>query len=216
MRKITINLKVKKDLLKILNFLLDKTETIELLELIKLDFNQGYKMGIAALTMKEGYSIEDVKIPDYMEMLTVLKQEGNRFTVLSKVNFFKNFSKMAKEFDIDIIWDTPSIFSKDELTLSILGNERNLKKFIELIKNIGEIKSISFTKAIFNEHSILSCLTAKQKEILIAAKKNGYYKYPRDINSQQLSQKIGLSKPTVIEHLRKAEGRIVSQILTGY
>lgn len=216
MRKVTINLKVKKDLLKIMNFLLEKTETIELLELIKLDFNQGYKMGIAALTMREGYSIEDVKIPEYMEMLTVLKQEGNRYVVLSKVNFFKNFSQLAKKFDIDIVWETPSVFTKNELTLSVLGNQENLKKFIELIKSIGEINSISFTKAVYNEYSILSCLTSKQKEILIAAKKNGYYDYPRNINSQQLSEKIGLSKPTVIEHLRKAEGRIVSQILAGY
>ena len=216
MRKVTINLKVKKDLLKILNFLLEKTETIELLELIKLDFNQGYKMGIAALTMKEGYSIEDVKIPEYMETLTVLKQDGNRYVVLSKVNFFKNFSQMAKKFDIDIVWETPSVFTKNELTLSVLGNQENLKKFIELIKSIGKINSISFTKAVYNEYSILSCLTSKQKEIMIAAKKNGYYNYPRNINSQQLSEKIGLSKPTVIEHLRKAEGRIVSQILAGY
>lgn len=216
MRKLTIELKVKEEILERLNFLLEKTESIELIELIKLDFKKGVKMGIAALTMKEGYTIEDIDIPEYMEMLNVLKKEGNRYIIVSKVKFLKKFMGLAKKFDIDIIWDTPSIFTKDKMTISVTGTEKNLKKFLEIIKNLGEIKSISFKKATFNEQTILSCLTEKQKEILIAAKKNGYYSYPRKINSQELSKKIGLSKPTVVQHLRKAEVRLVSNILTGY
>ena len=104
------------------NFLRDislsETESIELIELIKLDFKKGIKMGIAALTMKEGYTIEDIDMPDYMESMTVLKQEGNRYIVVSKVKFFKRFNRLAKKFDIDIIWDTPSIFTKEKMTMS--------------------------------------------------------------------------------------------------
>jgi len=216
MRKLTLELKVKEEFLEMLSFLLDKTESIELIELIKLDFEQGVKMGIAALNMKEGYTIDDLDLPEYMEMLTILKKEGNRYIVFSKVTFFKKFTHLAKKFDLDLIWDTPSIFSKGKIVLSVIGDEVNLKKFLDVIKHLGEIKSISFTKAIFNEQTILSCLTDKQKEILIAAKKNGYYSYPRKINSQELSEKIGLSKPTVVQHLRKAEVRLVANILTGY
>ena len=122
----------------------------------------------------------------------------------------------TKKFNIDIKWDTPSIFKKDKMVLSVTGNQVNLKKFLDVITNLGEIKSISFKKATFNEQMMLSCLTEKQKEILIAAKKNGYYNYPRKINSKQLSEIVGLSKPTVVQHLRKAEVRLVSNILTGY
>jgi len=213
MRKITIELKVKKEFLEMLNFLLDKTDSIELIELIKLDFEQGVKMGIAAFNMKDGYTIEDLDLPDYMDMLTVLKKEGNRYIIFAKVTIFKKFSDLARKFDLDIIWDTPSIFSKEKVVLSIIGNQENLKKVVEVIKHLGEIKNISFPKATFNDQTILSCLTDKQKEILIAAKKNGYYQYPRKINSKQLSEKIGLSKPTVVQHLRKAEVRLVSNLL---
>ncbi|KYK21751.1 hypothetical protein AYK24_03060 [Thermoplasmatales archaeon SG8-52-4] len=216
MRKLTVELKVKQEFLKMLNFLLDKTESIELIELLKIDFKKRIKMGIAAIKMKEGFTIDDIDIPEYMEMLTVLKKEGNRYIVVSKVKFYKSLTSMAKKFDIDIIWDTPTIFTKDKMIISVTGNEDNLKKFLKVIKNLGEVKSVSFKKATFNEQTILSCLTEKQKEILIAAKKNGYYNYPRKINSKELSEKIGLSKPTVVQHLRKAEVRLVSNILAGY
>ena len=102
------------------------------------------------------------------------------------------------------------------MIVSVTGNEENLKKIHELFKKVGTVNKISFVKSLYNEQTILSCLTDRQKEILIAAKKNGYYNYPRKINSQQLSEKIGLSKPTVVQHLRKAEERIIYNLLTGY
>jgi len=216
MRKLTIDLKIKEEFLGMLDFLLDKVETIELVELIKIDFQQGVKMGIAALNMKEGYTIDDIDIPEFMEMLTVLKQEGNRYIILAKVRFYKKLIGFAKKFNIDVIWDTPSIFKRGKMILSVTGEEENLKKFLEVIKLLGEVQSLSFKKATFNEQNILSCLTEKQKEILIAAKKNGYYNYPRKINSEELSEKVGLSKPTVVQHLRKAEIRLMSNILAGY
>jgi predicted DNA binding protein len=216
MRKLTVDLKVKEEFLQMLNFILDKTESIELIELIKLDFEQGVKMGIAALNMKEGYTIDDIEMPEFMEMLTVLKQEGNRYIIFAKVKFLKRFAGLAQKFNIDVIWDTPSIFTKGKMVLSVTGEEEDLKKFLDVIKMLGDVQSVSFKKATFNEQNILSILTEKQKEILIAAKKNGYYNYPRKINSGELSQKIGLSKPTVVQHLRKAEIRLISNILTGY
>jgi predicted DNA binding protein len=216
MRKITIDLKVKEEYLELLNFLIDKTKSIELIELIKLDFEKGVKMGIAALNMKEGYTVDDIEIPEFMEMLSVLKQEGNRYIVFAKVKFFKKVVRLTQKFDIDIIWDTPTIFKKDKMVLSVIGDEKNLQKFLDAIKILGKIESVSFKKAIFNDQSIISCLTKRQREILIAAKKNGYYSYPRKINSEELSEKIGISKPTVIQHLRKAEVRLISNIFTGY
>lgn len=212
----TIELKIDEKMLKNFGFLLDKIESIEFLELLRLDFEKRIKMAIAAFNMKEGYTIEDIKMPNYVEIFTVLQKKENRYICLIKAKYFKNLSSIAKKFNIDIIWDTPSIFTKEKMIISITGDEKNLKKILELFKSIGEVKKISFVKSDYCHQTILSCLTDKQKEILIAAKKNGYYSYPRKINSQKLSEKIGLSKPTVVQHLRKAEIRIVSNILTGY
>jgi len=78
MRKLTVELKLKDEFMTMIDFLLEKTESIELLELLKIDFQQRIKMGIAALIMKEGYTIEDIDIPEIIETLAVLKKEGNR------------------------------------------------------------------------------------------------------------------------------------------
>jgi predicted DNA binding protein len=209
-------MKINEKFLKNFDFLLGKIESIELLELLKLDFQKRIKMAIAAFNMNEGYTIEDIEMPDYVEIFNVLQKNGNRYICLIKAKYFKSLSSLAKKFNIDIIWDTPSVFTKEKMIISVTGREDNLKKILDLFKNIGTVNKISFVKSIYNEQTILSCLTDKQKEILIAAKNNGYYSYPRKINSQELSKKIGLSKPTVVQHLRKAEVRLVSNILTGY
>ena len=68
----------------------------------------------------------------------------------------------------------------------------------------------------YQKHDILSVLTEKQRDILITAHENGYYDYPKKINSEKLSEKVKVSKATLVQHLRKAEGRLLSEILTGY
>ena len=90
-------------------------------------------------------------------------------------------------------------------------------KFIELVKkDVGEIINMKFQRAAYQKHDILSVLTDKQKEIVLAAKKHGYYDYPKKINSEDLAKRIGLSKATTLEHLRKAEERLMESILEGY
>ena len=211
-----MELKLDEKLTKNFDFLLDKVESIELLELLKIDFKKRIKMAIAAIILKEGYELEDLKMPEYVEIFNVLQKKDNRYVCLIKTKYFKSLSSLAKKFNIDIIWDTPSIFTKEKMVISVTGNVENLKKVMELFKQVGEIKKTSFVKSMYNEQTILSCLTEKQREVIVTAKRNGYYNYPRKINSEELSRKIGLSKPTVVQHLRKAEERIISNILAGY
>ena len=51
---------------------------------------------------------------------------------------------------------------------------------------------------------------------MVAAFQNGYYDYPKKISSKQLCRKVSISKLTLLQHMRKAEGRILNEIMTGY
>jgi predicted DNA binding protein len=50
---------------------------------------------------------------------------------------------------------------------------------------------------------------------LIAAFKQGYYDLPRKINSEQLAKKLDLVSSTLVEHLRKAERRLLTGMIAS-
>lgn len=52
-------------------------------------------------------------------------------------------------------------------------------------------------------------LTARQREAFTAARQRGYYRWPRDISAQELAAELGVSKATFLEHLRKAEAKLL-------
>lgn len=57
-----------------------------------------------------------------------------------------------------------------------------------------------------------SILSARQREVFELARERGYYNWPREINATDLAEELGVSKATVLEHLRKAEARLVDQL----
>lgn len=216
MRKVTVEIKLNPEMRKAGAPILDYIESLRVLEVLKIDFEKGIKAFIAELEFKEGHSIEDFREHEYYEVLNVLKSDGNKYTCIIKGHVPMEFRKLMKKFDLDLIWDAPMLVSDERIVFSAIGDQENIKKFLEAIKLIGVAENISFKKGAFKEHDLLSCLTPKQREIVIEAMKTGYYDYPKRINSETLSKRIGISKATLLEHLRKAEGRLLKNLLIGY
>lgn len=189
--------------------------SLNILEMLRIDFEEGVKVGVMECITKENIPIHEVKLPDFAQILNILKSEGNKHTCIIKVQIPKEFTKLFAEFKLDLIWTTPLNLSEEKWIYSCIGDQESLTKFIELMKKYGEILNLRFQKAAYQEHDILSVLTEKQRDIIVAALKFGYYSYPKKINSEQLSQKVNISKATLLEHLRKAEARILENIIAG-
>jgi hypothetical protein len=194
----------------------EKIQAFEVLEILRIDYEEDFKMGIMEVTPVENIPIEELELPKNLEILNVLKSENEKHTCLVKVRIPKEFELMLTENKLDLIWTTPSRITAEKQTYSCIGDQKNLLRFIEIMKTKGEIVNMRFQKAAYQQHDILSVLTDKQRDLLIVAKKYGYYEYPRKISGQQLAEKVNISKPTLIEHLRKAEQRIMLNILSGY
>jgi len=103
-----------------------------------------------------------------------------------------------------------------KIKISFLGNKRQVKEFLEKIESRGiRYKIVLLTDADFSFDSPLSRLTEKQRQVLISAYNHGYYDIPRKITSERLAKKLNIVNSTLVEHLRKAERRLLVQILTA-
>jgi len=216
MRKIILDIEPGRIIKKLQRNMMEHIEEFELLELLRMDFEKGVKVMLLEITLKSGSKFEDIKWPKNFK-LTVLGQKEDKYIVIATAKapnkFFKKLFNKAKT---DLIWTTPTHYRNGKMTLSCIGEEDELKKIVKVFKLFGKINKISYHRPVYQEHNVLSVLTDKQKEIIIAAKKLGYYDYPRKIDAGGLAAKVGASKATVVEHLRKAEGRLMGNILAGY
>jgi hypothetical protein len=185
--------------------MLDHIQEFELLELLRMDFEKGIKVMLLELTLKPGSKLDDIKWPKNFK-LTVMSETDNKYImVITAKAPNKLFKKLVNKAKTDVIWTTPTNYRNGIATLSCIGEADELQKVLRGLKLFGTVKNIRYYKPVYQDHNALSVLTDKQKEIIIAAKRMGYYEYPRKIDTAGLAAKVGVSKATVVEHLRKAE-----------
>ncbi len=216
MRKLILEIDPNERVRRIQRPIFEQMESYNVLEVLRIDFEEGVKIGLMECHTKGDIPIEDVQFPDMIEILSVLKSEGSKHTCVVKVHVPKQFVEEFSRMKMDLIWTTPIIISEKTLTYSCIGDQKSITKFVEMMRDYGEVVDMRFQRAAYQEHDILSVLTDKQRDVLIKAYKYGFYDYPRRINSEKLSHKVAISKATLLEHIRKAEGRLLSNILAGY
>jgi predicted DNA binding protein len=56
-------------------------------------------------------------------------------------------------------------------------------------------------------------LTAKQIDVLTSALERGYFESPARTSAEEMARLAGLSRSTFMEHLRKAEGKLLANVL---
>jgi predicted DNA binding protein len=189
----------------------------EILETLKIDYENGICIDIIEFHVKPGIDIRTIEKIGNMEISSILASDGDKHTCLIKYIEPKETMDLFRESDLDLIHSTPTIISPEKLTVSVIGENDKLIRFIEMIKlHLGEAERITFKKAAYQKQELLTILTKRQREVILEAYLSGYYDYPKKITSDELSKKVDLSKPTLIQHLRKAEGRLLTEIMTGY
>lgn len=55
-------------------------------------------------------------------------------------------------------------------------------------------------------------LSPRQREVFQLAQSRGYYEYPRKVTAQELADGMDITKSTLLEHLRKAEQKLITGI----
>ncbi len=110
---------------------------------------------------------------------------------------------------------TPDFIGPNRLKVEIVGKETDVQRVLEFVeKSRRQYRILALTSLDSRPRKILSLLTSRQRQALLAAYTLGYYDVPRRISSEQLGKRMKIDKSTLVEHLRKAERKILTNILS--
>jgi predicted DNA binding protein len=121
-------------------------------------------------------------------------------------------------------WDVPPIVYREgwENRRVITLNDASQREMFKALRKIGELRIVSMRpiKNIQMERMMLmpasevfSGLTEKQSSTLLLGLRHGHYASPSETTVERLAGGLGLSPSTVAEHLRKAEARILQNLM---
>jgi len=194
--------------------LFDKIKSLEILYFLKQD--QQEFTAVSRVEFKDPQTkVEELRSNGFLvEAQTLEQQKDGAYTVFMRGG--PSLSSVLKSIDVDSGYLFPPIgISEGKVKISFLGNEAQVRTFLEKIDAAGiHYKVIMLTDASFSPFSPLNQLTEKQREVLLSAYKYGYYDIPRRINTKELSKKLGIGDSTFAEHLRKAERHILVSLLS--
>lgn len=191
----------------------ENIRTLELLYFVRQDYRE-----FAAISQVEfkdpNTKIDELLEGGYLIDVQILERQKNGSYIIF-VRSGPSLSLVLSSIGIESGYLFPPLGMGDgKVKFSFLGNEQQIKAFLEGIDLMGmHYKILLLSDLNFSPISPLNQLTEKQRDVLLTAYKLGYYDIPRRITSEALAKKLGLGDATVVEHLRKAEQRLMRQII---
>lgn len=205
LKKIEGNSKALEDLktMQVVMFLNQPSEEIKMICRVELDKEVADFDNYLKLISDDVYRVE------------LLERESNRAYIV----LVKHKLQIGDRAVLDAVWGEGGYLAAQEmlcgkLRMSFVGSVNQIKSTLKTLEaNAIQHKILSNTDMKFAPGSPLNALTEKQRQILIAAYKLGYYDLPRKISSRQLSEKLGLSKSAIAAQIRKAELHLLATIM---
>ncbi len=121
-------------------------------------------------------------------------------------------------------WDIPPIVYRDgwESWRVIAWDEATVKKLFRELRSLGELRLTSLHPIenprmerlmLMPASDIFADVTDRQLTALILGLESGYYSVPSETSVDRLAHAAGVATSTISEHLRKAETRILRNLL---
>ena len=111
----------------------------------------------------------------------------------------------------------PDFLDVDRMKVEMIGKENEIKKLLHYVNKWGDnsFRILGLTSIDTKGESLLSKLTTRQRQMVLTAYALGYYDVPRRISSDDLARHLDVDKSTIVEHLRKAERKLIGGIIAG-
>jgi HTH DNA binding domain len=218
MRRVTMEFDYQKAWKQIFGSNSEKVEVLEALRCFKCD-TQGLAI-ICRLRLKDrNMNIQDLLMgKGLLTNIELLYEEKDESVVV----FIEGGSCVPKPpKDIKqpkmLMTRPPDFLDVDRMKVEMIGKENEIKKLVHYANKWGNnsFKVLGLTSIDAKGESLLSKLTFRQKQALLTAYALGYYDVPRKISSDDLSRHLNVDKSTIVEHLRKAERKLIGSIIAG-
>lgn len=92
----------------------------------------------------------------------------------------------------------------------VVFRRKDLRGIIEDLREIGSVELGQLTPYERPD----SLISDRQAEVLEAALAAGYFEWPRETDADTLAEEVGISRATLLEHLRKAERALLEDSLS--
>jgi predicted DNA binding protein len=194
---------------------LQNVKTLEQLQVLRQDREE--VAIICKIELKEPVSnIEEyIKLinDNVWEVKILEKEDTSAYIAFIKVRLVRQAGE-SNNVDAESAFFVTREIREEKVKCTILGSAKQIRHNLQALNELGrQYRIISLTDAKFSVDSPLNALTEKQRKVLLTAYKHGYYSLPRKINSEQLAKKLNIHKTALVNHRRKAELRILNQIL---
>lgn len=188
-----------------------QVEFFEVLDVLRQDPEE-YAV-VARIAFKDpAYQLKDSLLLGH-EMQILDRDSHGVYTVFIKGKP-RSRSKSSLIMNVGGYLTTPLEIRDGRVRLTFLGNTEQVKGFLQLFEKAGaHCNVVSIEDANFSPTSPLNRLTEKQRRVLITSYRMGYYDMPRRASSIQVAQKLRLGSSTLVAHRRKAERRLLTQVL---
>jgi predicted DNA binding protein len=107
---------------------------------------------------------------------------------------------------IDLVNGTRRIFSV------LTFHRGDIKEIFDELGTIGSVR----LEQLIPIGQPTAVLSERQREAVLLAHQEGYYDWPRKIKATELAEEMGVAHSTYIEHLRKAEEKLITRSLNDY
>jgi DNA-binding CsgD family transcriptional regulator len=120
---------------------------------------------------------------------------------------------IAREYGLMI--DTPLEFTgQGGLRTTVIGTHDVLQQAIDDVPDAVNITVQEVGEYQPDPGDLLSTLTDRQLEVFRTAVELGYYEIPRSATHEEIATELDCAPSTVDEHLRKAESRVLSALVS--
>src|SRR5919197_2485938 len=194
-----------------------KVEVLDALRCFRCDIS-GIAIVCKILLKDKSMSVKDLVGKGLLTNIEILYKEKKDSSLVVFIEGKSCIPKPPKDvpFHKLLMATPPDFLDVNRMKVEVIGKEKEIKNLLQYAgKWSAMYKILGLTSLQTTSESHLSKLTSKQRKALLTAYALGYYDIPRRISSQDVSRHLNVDKSTVVEHLRKAERKLIAGIISG-